>query len=111
MSSVSNRSEAPKIHYFVTTARDGSPKLNVCSPSAGYSTVDRAKKAEIKEITEEISFHLETISGLLNDIKDAKEQQGRASLYCEINALMDEIEKAGKEEAKVRGLSLENGSL
>jgi hypothetical protein len=111
MSHVSNSSNKPQKHYFVTRARDGNPKLSSCSPPAGYSTVARAKKAEIKEIREEISFHLETISGLLNDIKDAKEQQGRASLYCEINAVMEEIEKAKKNEEKVRGLSLEDGSL
>ena len=98
-------------NYFVSEDRDGNPHLVRCSTLRGYSTVARAKKAEIKEIREEISFHLETISGLLNDIKDAKEQQGRASLYCEINAVMDEIEKVKKKEEKVRKRNLEDGSL
>jgi hypothetical protein len=103
---MSNSSQKPQQHYCVTIARDGSRNLSICSPPGGYSSVAAAKEAEIKEIKEKIQFHLETISGLLNDIKEAKEQRGRMRLYCEINGLLDEIEKAKKEEAKVRKLEL-----
>jgi hypothetical protein len=103
MSHVSNSSR-PQKHYFVTSARDGNPKLSSCSPPAGYSTVAGAKEAEIKEIKEKISFHLETISGFFNDIKEAKDRQLQMRLYCEINGLMNEIERAKAEEAEVRKL-------
>lgn len=103
---MSNSSRKPQKHYCVTIAREGSRKLSICSPSGGYSTVAGAKEAEIKEIKEKISFHLETIGGLLNDIRGAKEQQSRMRLYCEINGFLNEIEKAKKEEAEVRTLEL-----
>jgi hypothetical protein len=96
---------------FVWEDRDGNPHLVTCSTLRGYPTVSAAKEAEIKEIKEKRRFHLETVSGLLNDIKGTREQQSRASVYCEINAFMDEIEKAGREEEKIRGLRLEDGSL
>jgi hypothetical protein len=105
MSYESNSGEKPQKHYCVIAARDGNPKLISCCPPGGYPTVATAKEAEIKEIKEKIRFHLETITGLLNDIKEAKEQRDRV-LYCEINGLMDEIEEAKKEEAKVRKLEL-----
>jgi hypothetical protein len=107
MSKPSKSSKKRKtLNYCVTLDGDGNPELISCSPPGGYSTVAAAKEAEIKEIQGEIRFCLETISGLLNDIKDAKEQQGHASLYCEINAFMDEIERAKKKEEKVRNLEL-----
>lgn len=93
-------------NYSIRIDCDGNAELISCPPPAGYSTVARAKEAEINEIKEEIRFHLEIISGLLNDIKEANGQQARAHLYRKINGLLDEIEKAKKRESKVRQLEL-----
>jgi hypothetical protein len=94
MSQVSNSNKiTPNPNYFARVDLDGNPKLLRCSPQGGYPTAAAAIEAEIKEIQEQMRFHLDTISGLLNDIEDAKEQQGHAHLYCEINALLNEIEK------------------
>jgi hypothetical protein len=93
-------------NYFVRVDRDGNPRLTRCSPPGGYSTVTGAKKAEIKEIQDQIHFCLETITGLFNDIGEAKEQQGRVRLYCEINGFMNDIEEAKKREEKIKRLKL-----
>jgi hypothetical protein len=112
MSQVSNTNKIRTHHsYCVRVDRCDGPELIKCSPQGGYRTVAAAKEARIEEIQENMRFDLETISGLLNDIKDAKKQQNRMRLYCEINAFLNEIEKARKEQEKVRGLSLEDGSL
>jgi len=100
----SNTIQTP--NYFVREDRDGNPRLTRCSPPGGYSTVTGAKKAEIKEIQDQIHFCLETITGLFNDIGEAKEQQGRVRLYCEINGFMNDIEEAKKREEKVKRLKL-----
>jgi hypothetical protein len=97
-------------NYFV---RDdyANPQLITCSAPLGYPTVAAAKEAKVKEIQEEMRFHLETIGGLLNDIEQAKEQQSHIRLYCEINGFLSEIEKARSEQEKVRKLSLRDASL
>jgi hypothetical protein len=105
MNQVSNSNNPATVsNYYVRVDRDGDPKLSSCSPPAGYSTVAGAQQAEIKEINEGIRFHIEMIGAFLNDLAQAKKQQRRMRLYCEINGLMNEIEKARSEEAKVRKL-------
>ncbi len=98
MSRVHDRSiEEPKPNYFVSDAGDGNPQIIRCSSPLGYPTVAAAKEAKIKEIQEEMRFHL-TIG--------AKEQQSRMRLYCEINGLLNAIENAKKKEERVKKLEL-----
>lgn len=105
MSHVHDRSnEESTLNYFVSYDGGGNLQIIRCSSPLGYSMVAAAKDAKIKEIKEEIRFHLETIGGLLNDIEEEEEQQRRMRLYCEINGFLNEIEKARKEETKVRKL-------
>ena len=101
MFQTSNTTKTPnKANYFIREDRNGNPQLARCSTLGGYSTRAAAKDANIKEIKEEIQFHL----GLLRDIEKAKERQGHIRLYRESNCLLDEIEKAVTREKKVRRL-------
>lgn len=105
-----NDNKTETTNYCVMEDRDGNPHLARCSARLGYPTVAAATEAALNDIKGKERLDLDEIRGCVNDIEKAKEQRGRAYLYYELNELMDEIEKGRKEQEKVRGLSLEDGS-